>query len=61
MTYFSLVIHVRTVMHDDITDFQQAGTAAADNLGRAVLSVLGLIVLSQMIIICVEAASCYSC
>ncbi len=48
------------ITHDDVTDFMQAGTAAK-NLGRAVLSVSGLIVLSQNITICMETASCYSC
>ena len=48
------------ISHDDVTSFKQAGTAASSLRGAA-LSLLGLIVLSQIMYICVLNTSCYSC
>ena len=51
----------KCVSHDDVTHCKQAGTAAKfvfNNLGRAVLSVSGLKTLSQMLIACMDFASC---
>ncbi len=48
------------IRHNDVTSFKQAGTAAS-SLRRAALSVLALIVLSQIIPNWVINTSCDSC
>ncbi len=48
------------ICHDDVTSFKQGGPAES-SLRRAALSVLGLIVLSQIMSNCVINTSCDSC